>query len=209
IGMPVVHVVEAVRFGTDPERPLPVDEERVRTHRAAVEPGNDEAGPPALGIALHAEPRSDAVEAGPHPARRTDGDIDGAVAAGRVRQLLVEVRGERAGREAAHHLAGKPQRAIGLRGEAKRVAGGEAVLLAVADQTFADDAAQRSHAVIHAVAGHPDRSRAIFDDGRYARTFGRRRVVEEMAVLEAAQTGDRADPQAPGTGPEDCAQPGR
>src|SRR5262249_11945579 len=126
------------------------------------------------------------------------------MAAGRIRQLLVEVRGECACREAADHPACEPQRSVSLHRETKRARGNEAVLLAVADQALAGNAAQRSHAVVDEIPRHPDRSRTIFDDRRYARTSRRRRVVEEVTVLEPAQTGARADPEASVAGAEQC-----
>src|SRR5262245_566470 len=99
IGVAVVHVVEAIRFSTDPKCAMSIDEQHVRTHGAAVETGNDKGRPFAVCIVLHAEPRSDAVEGGPYGSRGLGCDIDGAMAGGRIRQLFVEVRCERACRE--------------------------------------------------------------------------------------------------------------
>src|SRR5262249_30051107 len=195
VGMPVVHVVEALRFSTDPERGLTVDEQRVRTYGAAVEPGNDEGGPLAVRVVLHAEPWSDAVEAGPHRSRWIDGDVDGAVARSRIRQLFFEVGRECACREAAHHRAREPQRSVGLRRDAERKRRRETVLAAVAEQALALDAAQRSHAVADVVPRHPNRSGAIFGNGPDAGTSRRRRVVEEVTVLESTQTAGRANPE--------------
>src|SRR5262249_14793036 len=145
---------------------------------------------------LDAEPRSDAVEAGPHRTRGIDGDIDGAIAGGRIRQLFFEIRRERARREAAHHRAREPQRSVRLRRETERERSGEAVVLAVAEQMLARDAAQRSHPVSEAVPRHPNRSLAILDNGGYARTSRGRRVVDEVTVLEPAQTARGANPEA-------------